>query len=90
MITPAPIQQLVAEILRGIRRPYPRDITDRVFLAIENNNIFQRRYDHLWDVQGSYLLNQRIGLEVKEQTTGVNKGRCLHPQSTLIKSYTYH
>jgi hypothetical protein len=79
--------EMVEMILRRIRRPYPQDITDQVFLAIERDPNLLRTYHYLAD--GNYATtNQMIGRFVEEITNLKAKGHCHTPQSTLIKSYS--
>jgi hypothetical protein len=91
-----PIEDLVQDILSDYARPWPTDITDRVFLAIEHDESRRRRY---WSIvreldgqakKGQQIVNQYIGKRVKVLTTGVNRGRCYSPRSSLIKSYETH
>lgn len=86
----------VHDILLGYGGAWPTDITDRVFLAIEGD---QLRAEVYWDAvaeldgqgkRGQQIVNQYIGKRVKDLTTGVNRGRCYLPRSSLIKSYETH
>jgi len=90
------IEILVREILDDQEEPWPEDITDRVFLAIERNPV---RLDLYWRVvreldaqgkKGQQLVNQYVGRRVKQLTTGINRGRCDSPLSSLIQSYEKH
>jgi hypothetical protein len=91
-----PIEDLVQDILTGYAAPWPTDITDKVFLDIEEDESRQQRY---WSIvreldgqakKGQQIVNQYIGKRVKLLTTGVNRGRCYSPRSSLIKSYERH
>lgn len=90
------IDEMVQRILRSQKKPWPTDITDRVFLAIEGN---RRDYEAYFrtireiDAQGKngqMRVNAHIGQLVRQLTTGVNRGRCNSPRSSLIKSYERH
>ena len=90
------IENLVHTILRGHETPWPTEITDSVFLAIEGNPGWLELY---WDVvqeldaqgkNGRLGVNSYIGRRVKQLTTGVNRGRCYSPVSSLIQSYEKH
>lgn len=87
------IEGLLREILR---RSWPPDITDKVFLAIEEDQGILERYcgvvRELDDQgkRGQQVVNQYIGRRVKQLTTGVNLGRCYSPASSLIQSYEKH
>ena len=91
MNVPVPIQTLVAEALQNVPRPFPTDVTDRVFLEIEARTYLMSRYRIFCRESDQATVNRQIGLEVKEETTGVNRGeRCRTPRSRLIESYTPH
>ncbi len=90
------IEALVRNILNGCEEPWPTDITNRVFLAIQEN---PERCELYWRVvreldaqgkKGQQVVNQYIGRRVKQLTTGVNRGRCYSPRSSLIQSYEEH
>jgi tRNA uridine 5-carbamoylmethylation protein Kti12 len=82
------IEELVEQILRRFGEPYPQDITDRVFLAIEQDPNKRKRYEIFagQDLEGT--TNQWIGKLVKEYTGLKVKGICNDPKSTLIKMYS--
>jgi len=81
------IEDLVHKILKSISKPYPEDITDQVFLTIENTPEYLRLY-HLYAGENTAAANAMIGKIVKEITGFKVKGTCGNPQSSLIKSYT--
>ncbi len=81
------LREMIEMILRRIRRPFPQDITDQVFLAIERDPNLLRNYRYLAD--GDYATtNKMIGRFVEEITGLKVKGHCDAPESTLIKSYS--
>ncbi len=82
------IEDLVAEILRRFRKPYPRDITDQVFLAIERDTNKLRRYEIFAGQDKEGTTNAWIGRMVKEHTGLKVKGTCTNPESKLIKTYS--
>lgn len=82
------MEDLVVEILRGFKRPYPRDITDQVFLVIENDSHKRRRYE-IFSHDDIPTANTWIGRVVCDHTGLKAKGKCTTPKSTLIKSFTY-
>jgi len=90
------IETLVREILRSYREPWPTDITDRVFCAIEENptqlELYQRVVRELkaQGKNGQQVVNQYIGRRVRQLTTGKNRGHCYSPRSKLIQSYEKH
>jgi len=90
------IEGVVREILEGYDELWPTDITDQVFCAIEEDPERLRLY---WEIvedlnavgkKGQQVVNQYIGRRVQQLTTGVNRGRCYSPASSLIKSYERH
>lgn len=90
------IESLVQDILSSYEKPWPIDITDQVFCGIEENPEWLELY---WRVvqeldaqgkKGQQVVNQYIGRRVSQLTTGVNRGRCDSPHSSLIKSYEKH
>lgn len=90
------IENLVKEILDGYDPPWPTEITDQVFCAIEDDpqrlGLYRRVVAELRaeGKNGEQVVNQYIGRRVQQLTTGENRGRCYTPQSSLIKSYEKH
>ena len=91
-----PIEDMVRHILSNFQEPWPPEITDQVFLAIEGDPGECDTYRDLVRVldeqgkRGQQIVNQYIGKRVKQLTTGVNQGRCHSPCSSLIQSYEKH
>ena len=81
------IKDLINQILKEFSKPYPEDITDKVFLKIENTPEYLRLYNLFAGVNIS-AANPIIGKMVKEITGLKVKGTCRNPKSNLIKSYT--
>ena len=81
------MEDLVTEILRRFRRPYPQDITDQVFLAIEHDINKKRQYE-IFAHDDIPTANAWVGRLVKEHTGLKVKGTCTTPKSQLIKSYS--
>lgn len=81
------IEDMVVEILRGYNGNWPVDITDRVFLAIENDQNKHKRYETYAD--GDYgTANSQIGAFVRDFTGLSAIGENHNPKSKLIKSYS--
>jgi hypothetical protein len=80
------IEEMVYKIIKGFNRPYPEDITDKVFLTIENTPEYLRQY--LLFASVSDGANSMIGKMVREITGLRGKGPCKNPESTLISTYT--
>jgi hypothetical protein len=81
------MQDLIEEILSRIPRPYPLDITDQVFLKIEHNPDYLRRYK-LYAGENIGATNAWIGKMVKQITGLKVRGGSQRSKSTLIKTYT--
>jgi hypothetical protein len=82
------IEELVTEILRKFHKPYPPDITDQVFLAIEHDPNKRRRYEIFVGQDNKATTNQWIGRLVSEYTGLKAKGVCTEPKSHLIQTYS--
>ena len=65
-----------------------KQITDEVFLLIQNNRSFMREYLRLVEEDGLNAVNMRIGKQVKEAYNLTNtQVRNYKPTSTLIESF---
>ena len=79
------------EYAETIVKKFIRDITDYVFLAIQNDKELMSDYQTNVNRNGLQEVNMAIGDKIKtllnlENDDGENK----NPKSHLIKSYTYH
>ena len=80
--------QLVQEVLQPISEPYGEDIIEDVFLEIDKNSVWQRRYWQLRDELRKGVVNVWIAKYTKS-ITGLNSGdRVTARRSPLITSYT--
>jgi len=66
------------------------EITDHIFLSIEQNSSIMREYMTNVNRYGLDTLNMAIGSKIKEKLALENVGENNEPKSCLIKSYTYH
>jgi hypothetical protein len=65
-----------------------KQITDEVFLQIQNDHIFMQEYLRLVETDTLDVVNMRIGKQVKEAYKLENAlDRNNEPTSTLIQSY---
>ena len=81
------IKDHVEKTLRKISKPYPRDITDQVFLTIENGEKLLHYYK-VYAGENIGAANKYIGKMVR-LLSGLRDIRpCRSPKSSLIKSYT--
>jgi len=88
------IRRFVDAILNGRllhhRFPCSADITDLVFLEIENNSALMTTYIIFRSNHSEMTVNSAIGRFVREVWNLNNTGREYKPQSTLIKTYMKH
>jgi len=84
----AEIRDLVMRVLHTIPQPWPVDVTDQVFLAIEGRQAWLAEYHALGKEFSRNTLNSFIGFHVKDVTGLENSGREAVAKSTLIKSYS--
>jgi hypothetical protein len=66
------------------------EITDHLFLSIEQDDDLMREYMTNVNRYGLDNLNMAIGLKIKEKLSLENGEENKKPKSRLIKSYTYH
>jgi len=79
---------LVQDVLRTFNEPYEEDVIEDVFLAIESNPEWLRRYKELSDELSNMVVNPWIGRYTK-MLTGLNSLREVDAKrSKLITSYT--
>ena len=89
-----PIKELVQEVLRTFKAPYPADVIDQVCLAIENKPEWLTRYHELvrhFSSQGKYgklTVNSSIGWFTKDLTGMVKLKEGNPAKSTLLESYS--
>ncbi len=81
------IDDMVIEILRSYGGRWPVDITDRVFLAIEQDPDKRKRYETYADGD-DHTVNQQIGAFIRNYTGLTAIGENNHPKSSLIKGYS--
>lgn len=86
------IRGLVEGILNAklghMRSNCPADITDRVFLEIEEDTDLLSQYNEIRN--DTPTVNALIGKIIKETWGLKNTGRCDKPKSRLIGSYEMH
>lgn len=78
------IDDLVAEVLADMTAPYPFDIMDRVFVAIETEPTWAGRYHELVRKHDKEMVNERIGRYTKRMT-GLRLLGLKRANSSLIK-----
>jgi hypothetical protein len=82
------IEELVSEVIETISNPYGEDVILDVFLAIERQPTWQRRYDELVFELGKNTVNQWVGQYTK-QITGLKKPSQISTKlSKLTGSYS--
>ena len=80
-------EDVIIEILKQYPKRWPGNIIDLVFLGIEQNPRYLKRYHEFAD--GDYATtNSMIGRYVKDYTGMTTVKEMGKPQSTLIKNYS--
>jgi len=74
----------------AVVKGFVKDITDYVFLSIQNDDSLMRDYQTNVNRYGLDMVNMAIGEKVKTLLNLDNDGENKNPKSHLIKSYTYH
>lgn len=71
---------------------FNRDITDRIFLMIQNDSDLMADYLKLVSDSevGKDTLNRKLGEKIKDEYNLDDREENKNPYSTLIKSYTEH
>lgn len=73
---------------------FAEDITDRIFLMIQNDKKLMADYLDLLDKHKDNVdlntLNSNIGKYIKEVFNLDNMDECTKPKSTLIQTFTKH
>jgi negative regulator of sigma E activity len=82
------VYELVEDVLRTLTKPYGEDVTEDVFLAIESNPSWRRRYDQESDELRAWVVNNHIGLYAKEVTGMATVRKVAAKRSKLITAYT--
>jgi len=82
------IRHLVFRALAPIPLPYPEDITDLVFQAIETNAEWLHEYHQLLGEYNARRVNPAIGMETRHQTCLENTGRHRQARSSLTSTIT--
>lgn len=84
------ISNILDNELNHYRNKCPENITDLVFLEIQNNQKLLEEYRSIGKKIGFILANQYIGKLIKNYWNLENLGRYSNPQSKLIDSYEKH
>ena len=84
------ISNILDNKLNHYRNKCPENITDLVFMDIQENQKLLEEYKSIGKKIGFILANQYIGKLIKNYWNLENLGRCSNPQSELIDSYERH
>lgn len=84
------VDVILSEKLGHMKGNCPADITDCVFLEIENDADLMRQYNEIRNEIGAPTVNALIGKIIKETWDLKDTGRCKVPKSRLIGSYEMH
>jgi bisphosphoglycerate-independent phosphoglycerate mutase (AlkP superfamily) len=71
-------------------RDFMRNITDHVFLNIQNNERLMREYQTRVNENSLQAVNAAIGKKIRKIFDLKNDGECNTPKSWLIKDFTFH
>jgi negative regulator of sigma E activity len=82
------VYEFVQDVLRTLDEPYGEDITEDVFLAIEENPQWKQRYDDLGAELHSTVVNNWIGRYTKAIAGMETIKQVDAKRSKLITSYT--
>lgn len=80
------VDDFAEEVIRG----FVRDITDHIFIYIQNDTKLLRDYMSLYNDHNLKQVNPRIGQKVKEILKLDDDGENKEPKSGLITKYTCH
>jgi len=80
----------VKEYAETLVKNFIRNITDHVFMSIQNDEELMRDYQTNVNRYGLQNLNMAIGMKIKTLLDLDNDGENKNPKSHLIKIYTYH
>jgi len=69
---------------------FTNDITDRVFLTIENDRELLKKYLEIVAENGLIETNSHLGMFIKKYFDLNNNEECDTPKSKIIQSYTKH
>jgi hypothetical protein len=78
------------EFAQKVVEKFSEELTDLVFLYIENNKDLMHEYLHLVSDYDLDKVNRDLGKKIKEKFHVDNLGRNDEPKSKLIQSYTQH
>lgn len=78
----------VTEFAERVSASYAKEITDQIFLLIQNNHDLMYEYLHLVEQHGVTSVNQQIGKHIKTRFSLTNDdSRQDLPKSVLIQSH---
>jgi hypothetical protein len=80
------VEQFATDVINN----FVRDITDHIFLYIQNDKGLMDKYMSLFNDNYLKDVNPIIGMKVKEILNLENNGESEQAKSCLIKTYTYH
>ena len=82
------VKEILDTKLNYLKRNCPENITDLVFLEIEN--CYLPTYENAISYKGADTINKFIGKFIRQYWDLKNLGRCNNPKSRLISSYEKH
>ena len=80
----------IEKFAQTVVEDFSKEITDLVFLYIENDKKLMHEYLRLISVNNLDTVNKSLGKKIKEKFNVENIGRSNDTRSKLIQSYTQH
>jgi len=82
------------QFMKKALNQFIEDVTDKIFLMIQNDNKLMREYLDLLNRHKENIdldtLNRNIGKYIKNHLNLGNMDECKNPKSTLIRTFTRH
>lgn len=81
------VRSLVSDVLRTLPEPYGEDVIEDVCVAIESNSAWRRRYDELARDLREWVVNNWIGMYVRDIAAMKAVRQVAAKKTRLVKSY---
>lgn len=81
------VKELVGEVLRTLPGPYGEDVIEDVCIAIESNPAWRRRYNELARDLRDWVVNNWIGMYVRDIAAMKSLRQVPAKRTGLVKSY---
>lgn len=81
------VRDLVSDVLRTLPEPYGEDVIEDVCIAIDSNPAWRRRYDELARTLREWVVNNWIGMYVRDIAAMKALRQVTAKRTRLVKSY---